>query len=200
MDTKFGEDARQKVSMDKTRKTSKRPPRRSFTPEFKAEAVRLRRIGDRSVAQVAKDLDLTETAPCEWVQRAMSTVQDGDLSVSALASAMRARGSPRGVLVHSDGCGIYGDEEYLKKLEEHGVKRSMSRKKNPWDDAVIESFFSTLRFELLGRTRFADPDEAERGISEWIERFYNLHRRYTTLGSVSPINYESAWQMRKQRT
>jgi hypothetical protein len=63
---------------------------------------------------------------------AMSTVQDGDLSVSALASAMRARGSPRGVLVHSDGGGIYGDEEYLKKLEEHGVKRSMSRKKNPW--------------------------------------------------------------------
>jgi len=131
---------------------------------------------------------------------AMSTVQDGDLSVSALASAMRARGSPRGVLVHSDGGGIYGDEDYLKKLEEHGVKRSMSRKRNPWDNAVIESFFSTLRFELLCRTRFADPDEAERGISEWIERFYNLHRRHTTLGSVSPINYELAWQMRKQRT
>jgi transposase InsO family protein len=165
--------------MDKTRKASKRRPRRSFTPEFKAEAVRLCRIGDRSVASVAKD---------------------PDLSVSALASAMRARGSPRGVLVHSDGGGIYGDEEYLKKLEEHGVKRSMSRKKNPWDNAVIESFFSTLRFELLGRTRFADPDEAERGISEWIERFYNLHRRHTTLGNVSPINYELAWQMRKQRT
>ena len=56
--------------MDKTRKTSKRRPRRSFTPEFKAEAVRLCRIGDRSVAQVAKDLDLTETALREWVQRA----------------------------------------------------------------------------------------------------------------------------------
>lgn len=131
---------------------------------------------------------------------AMSTVQDGDLSVSALASAMRARGSPRGVLVHSDGGGIYGDEECLKKLEEHGVKRSMSRKKNPWDNAVIESFFSTLRFELLGRTRFADPDEAERGISEWIERFNNLYRRHTTLGNVRPINYELAGQMRKQRT
>jgi hypothetical protein len=80
VDTKFGEDARQEVSMDKTRKTSKRRPRRSFTPEFKAEAVRLCRIGD--------------------------------LKVSALASAMRARGSPRGVLVHSDGGGIYGDEDY----------------------------------------------------------------------------------------
>ena len=98
------------------------------------------------------------------------------------------------------GKNIYGDEDYLKKLEEHGVRRSMSRKRNPWDNAVIESFFSTLRFELLGRTRFADPDEAERGIGEWIERFYNLHRRNTTLGNVSPINYELAWQMRKQRT
>ena len=79
-------------------------------------------------------------------------------------------------------------------------ERSMSGKRNLWDNAVIGSFFSTLRFELLGRTRFADPDEAKRGISEWIERFYNLHRRHTTLGSVSPINYELAWQMRKQRT
>ncbi len=113
---------------------------------------------------------------------------------------MRARGSPRGVLVHSDGGGIYGDEDYLRKLDEHGVKRSMSRKRNPCDNAVIESFFSTLRFELLCRTRFADPDEAEREISEWIERFYNLHRRHTTLGNVSPINYELAWQMRRQRT
>jgi len=155
--------------MDKTGRASKRRPRRSLTHEFKAEAVRLCRIGDRSVAYVAKD---------------------PDLSVSALASAMRARGSPRGVLVHSDGDGIYGDEDYLKKLEEHGVKRSMNSKQNPWDNAVIESFLSTLRFELLCRTGFADPDEAERGISEWIERFYNLHRRNTTIGSVSPIDYE----------
>jgi transposase len=56
--------------MDKTRKSSKRRPRRSFIPEFKAEAVRLCRIPDRSVVQVAKDLDLTETALREWVQRA----------------------------------------------------------------------------------------------------------------------------------
>jgi putative transposase len=86
------------------------------------------------------------------------------------------------------------------RIRYNGVKRSMSRKKNPWGNAVIESFFSALRFELLGRTRFADPDDAKRGISEWIERFYNLHRGHTTLGSVSPINYELARQMRKRRT
>ncbi len=120
--------------------------------------------------------------------------------MSALASAMRARGSSRGVLVHSDGGGINGDEDYLKKLEEHGVKRSMSGKRNPWDNAVIERFFCTLRFELLCRTRFAGPVEADRGISEWIERFCNLRRRHTTLGNVSPSSYELAWQVRKQRT
>ena len=80
------------------------------------------------------------------------------------------------------------------------MRRSMSWKRNPWDNAVIESFFSTLRFELLCRTHFADPNEAERGISEWIERFDNLHRRHTMPENVSPINYELALQMRKQRT
>jgi len=88
VDTKFGEDARQEVSMDKTRKTSKRRPRRSFTPEFKAEAVRLCRIGDRSVAQVAKDLDLTETALREWVQRA--DIDAGKGPAGALTSDERA--------------------------------------------------------------------------------------------------------------
>ena len=73
--------------MDKTRKTSKRRPRRSFTPEFKAEAVRLCRIGDRSVAQVAKDLDLTETALREWVQRA--DVDAGKGPAGALTSDER---------------------------------------------------------------------------------------------------------------
>jgi transposase len=88
MDTTFGEDARQEVSMDKTRKTTKRRPRRSFTPEFKAEAVRLCRIGDLSVAQVAKDLDLTETALREWVQRA--DVDAGKGPAGALTSDERA--------------------------------------------------------------------------------------------------------------
>lgn len=88
VDTMSRADTRQEVSMDKTRKTSKRRPRRSFTPEFRAEAVRLCRIGDRSVAQVAKDLDLTETALREWVQRA--DVDAGKGPAGALTSDERA--------------------------------------------------------------------------------------------------------------
>jgi putative transposase len=62
-----------------------------------------------------------------------------------------------------------------------------------WQDGYGEHINGRLRDELLCRTRFADPDEAERGISEWIERFSNLHRRHTTLGNVNPINYELPW-------
>jgi putative transposase len=69
-----------------------------------------------------------------------------------------------------------------------------------WQNGYGERINGRLRDQLLCRNRFADPDEAKRRISEWIERFYNLYRQHTTLGSVSPINYELAWQMQKQRT
>jgi transposase len=74
--------------MDKPAKTVRKRPRRTFTPEFKAEAVRLCRVGDRSIAQVAKDLDLTETALREWVQRA--GIDAGNGPAGALTSDERA--------------------------------------------------------------------------------------------------------------
>lgn len=131
---------------------------------------------------------------------AMSTGQDASLSLSALSSAIAARGVPRRVLLHSDRGGIYGESEYLRTLEALGIRRSMSRARNPWDNAVIESFFSTLRLELLDRTRFVDQEHARRVISEWIDGFYNLQRMHTTIGNKSPVQYELAWQMRKRRT
>lgn len=131
---------------------------------------------------------------------AMSTEQDGRLSLAALTSAIEARGHPKNVLIHSDRGGIYGDDEYVRKTREACMRRSMSRTKNPWDNAVIESFFSTLSFELLDRERYADTDAAQRSIAEWIDGFYNTHRRHTALGNMSPIKYEMACQMRKRRT
>jgi putative transposase len=131
---------------------------------------------------------------------AMSTEQDGKLSLAALTSALEARGNPRNVLVHSDRGGIYGDDEYVKKAKGNRLRRSMSRTRNPWDNAVIESFFSTLTHELLDRERYGDPDRAQRSIAEWIDDFYNTQRRHTALGNMSPIKYELACQMRKRRT
>jgi putative transposase len=131
---------------------------------------------------------------------AMSTEQDGRLSVAALASALEARGNPRNVVVHSDRGGIFGDRDFVRKAQEHGMRRSMSRTSNPWDNAVIESFFSTLTFELLERERYGDTDVAQRSIAEWVDDFYNTTRRHTSLGNMSPVRYELACQMRKRRT
>ncbi len=66
----------------------------------------------------------------------------------------------------------------------------MSRKGDCWDNAVVESFFSTLTAELLDRVRFATLAEARRVIGEWIESFYNIERRHSTLGYLSPIEFE----------
>jgi putative transposase len=131
---------------------------------------------------------------------AMSTEQDGKLSVAALTSALEARGNPRNVIVHSDCGGIYGDEDYVEKASAHRLRRSMSRTSNPRDNAVIESFFSTLTDELLDRERYGSPDSAQRSIAEWIDDFYNTQRKQTSLGDMSPIKYELACQMRKRRT
>ena len=131
---------------------------------------------------------------------AMSTAQDGQLGIAALASAVETRGASQGLMIHSDRGGIYGDAEYLDMLDKIGITRSMSRTSNPWDNAVIESFFSTLHFELLSRTPFENQEDAQQSITEWIHNFYNSQRRHTTIGNTSPINYELACQVRKQRT
>ena len=89
-------------------------------------------------------------------------------------------------MIHSDRGGIYGGEEYLDKIAEIGIKRSMSRTSNPWDNAVIESFFSTLHFELLTRTRLESQEDAQQSITEWIDNFYNAQRRHTTIGNTPP--------------
>ncbi len=131
---------------------------------------------------------------------AMSTEQDGKLSLAALTSAVEARGVAAGVVLHSDRGGIYGGDEYVTHLKRLGIRRSMSRTRNPWDNAVIESFFSTLRFELLDRMRFENQEDAQRAITEWIDCFYNSRRRHSTIGNISPMKYELACAMRKQRT
>ncbi len=103
-------------------------------------------------------------------------------------------------MIHSDRGGIYGGAEYLDTLDKTGIKRSMSRTSNPWDNAVIESFFSTLHFELLARTRFDNQEDAQQSITDWIDNFYNPQPRHATIGNTSPIKYELACQVRKQRT
>ncbi|MCU1281218.1 MAG: Integrase catalytic region [bacterium] len=83
-------------------------------------------------------------------------------------------------------------KEYQQRLQQHRMICSMSRKGDCWDNAVVESFFATLKVELLGDDVFADQARAQRLVFEYIETYYNRRRRHSTLGYVSPAAYERA--------
>jgi putative transposase len=84
----------------------------------------------------------------------------------------------------------YAAGAYQKRLVEHGIVCSMSRKGNCWDNAPMESFFHTLKTELVHHRDYLTRDEARRDIFEYIEVFYNRQRRHSTLGYLSPAQFE----------
>ena len=114
----------------------------------------------------------------------------GDLTVKALVSACRLRQPAPGCLHHSDQGSQYASSEYLKVLNKYGFRRSMSRKGDCYDNAVTESFFATLKLELFEGQPLMSKQETIRELYEYIELFYNRQRRHSTLGYMSPMNYE----------
>jgi putative transposase len=84
----------------------------------------------------------------------------------------------------------YASHEYRALLHAHGITPSMSRRGDCWDNAVAESFFATLEHELLTTADFHAHTEATRAIADFIDHWYNLERRHSTLGHVSPLVYE----------
>lgn len=108
----------------------------------------------------------------------------------ALKMAYHRRGRPEGVMFHSDQGSQYTSEEYEKWLRRFGMDCSMSRRGNCWDNAVVESFFSTLDAELLWGETFATHQELRQEVFEYVEVFYNRQRIHSTLGYESPENYE----------
>jgi putative transposase len=114
-----------------------------------------------------------------------------ELPLTALHMAL-ARRNPSGTLIHHTDRGCqYTSEAYTNVLERHGVRSSLSRPGNCWDNAVAESFFSTLKLDLLYRHSWPTRAAARSAIFEYIEGFYNRERRHTTLGNLSPADYES---------
>lgn len=132
-------------------------------------------------------LDLYSRAIVGW---AMSARINGQLVMDALNMAIKQRGSPKGVLVHSDQGSQYTAESYRKKLEEHDMVCSMSRKGECQDNAVAESFFHTLKEELVRDSRFTSLHEAKQEIFKYIEIYYNRQRIHSTLGYQTPFDYE----------
>jgi putative transposase len=113
-----------------------------------------------------------------------------ELALEALGMALGLRRPDRGLVHHSDqGC-QYASDAYRSELEARGIVCSMSRVGDCWDNAVAESFFATLKVELIHRRPWPTKHEAKGAIHDYIATFYNPHRRHSALGYVSPMDYE----------
>ena len=94
------------------------------------------------------------------------------------------------MLHHSDRGSQYASQEYQQLLAAHGILSSMSRSGNCWDNVVAESFFATLKIELVYQTQWRTRHEASSALFEYIELFYNRQRRHSALGYLCPIEFE----------
>ena len=117
---------------------------------------------------------------------------DQALALDALDMALRTRQPGSGLLHHSDRGVQYAATAYQEQLRKAGIVCSMSRKGDCWDNAVAESFFSTLKAELVHRMDYASRDQAWASVFDYIEAFYNPRRRHSSLGYSSPLEYEAA--------
>ena len=122
----------------------------------------------------------------------MSHRIDRQLVIDALRIAVSNRHPPPGLLHHSDRGSQYASSDYQELLNEYGMTCSMSRKGNCWDNAVMESFYRSIKTELIHHEDFQTREHARRAIFEYIEVFYNRVRRHSTLGYLSPLEYELA--------
>ena len=132
-------------------------------------------------------LDLYSRQVVGWC---MSSRLDPDLVVTALRQAVLRRNPEPGLLHHSDRDTRYSCDAYQWALTENNMVCSMSGKGNCYDNACVESFFSSLKNEFVHFERFCTRDEAQFKIFAWIETFYNRIRRHSTLGYVSPVDFE----------
>ena len=121
---------------------------------------------------------------------ALASVQDEALVEKALQMALLRRDPPHGLLHHSDRGSPYTSRNYRDVLEQKGMVVSMSRTGNCYDNAPMESFWSTLKWECLTRITFATRAMARSTIFEYVEVFYNRQRRHSSFGYLSPSTYE----------
>jgi transposase InsO family protein len=133
-------------------------------------------------------LDLFSRQVIGWALGSRLTV---DLAEVALTMALWRRKPKAGLLHHSDRGSQYAAGTYQQLLGDHGIECSMSRKGNCWDNACVESFFGTLKKELIHHRRYLTREEARQEIFEYIEVFYNRMRRHSTLGYYSPAEFEA---------
>jgi len=125
----------------------------------------------------------------------MNASMRAQLVTDALIMAIWRRGKPDALLHHSDQGSQYTSEQFQRLLVDHGIICSMSRSGNVWDNAATESFFSSLKTERAKRKTYRTRDEAKADVFDYIERFYNPKRRHSTLGYLSPMEFEMRAQL-----
>jgi len=137
---------------------------------------------------LASTIDLASRRCVGW---SMRDTLDAELVVSALKMAVAGRSPGESLIYHSDRGSQYACDDVRDELDKHGMQASMSRKGDCWDNAVAESFFATLEMELIANSLWETRAEARTAVFEFIESWYNRVRRHSTLGYLSPVEYET---------
>jgi transposase InsO family protein len=138
-------------------------------------------------AYLAVLLDLYSRRVVGW---ALRRTLSRELALGALRRALRTRGDVRGLVHHTDRGSQYASHGYRQVLAQHGLRQSMSGVGNCYDNAVAESFFASLKKELVHRHVFATRTEAYDAIADYIENFYNAERRHSAIGYATPVEHE----------
>ena len=144
---------------------------------------------DESWLYLAVIVDLFNREVVGW---AMGSKNDTALTLRALIMAQSKHKPPAGLLHHSDRGSTYTCKAYRKALKKNGMDCSMSRRANCWDNAVVESFFATLKKELIYKYHYKTRAEASTAVFEYIEVFYNRIRAHSVLNYLSPIEFREA--------
>jgi putative transposase len=139
-------------------------------------------------------LDLCSRAVVGW---AMADHMRAGLVNQALSMALCQRQPAAGLIMHTDRGSQYGADSYRQLLTQHGMQPSMSRKGNCWDNAVAESFFHTLKTELIYLEDLKTHEQAQTAVFEYIEVFYNRQRCHSATGYLAPLVYEQALKTRE---
>lgn len=122
---------------------------------------------------------------------------DRGLALDAVLMAVRRR-RPRGTVIHSDQGSQFGSDAWRRFCRSHALEPSMSRKGNCWDNAVVESFFSSLKKERIKKQIYKNRDLARVDVADYIDAFYNRTRRHSHLDGLSPEQFEGAHKVRKR--
>lgn len=136
---------------------------------------------------VAVVIDLYSRRVIGW---SMGPNANEDLTLAALQMAIELRGPKPGLLHHSDRGVHYASHRYQQLLRQHGIRASMSRPANCTDNAVVESFFSSLKNEMTLHVRYESRSQARAAVFDYVEMFYNRERQHSYLGYVSPVEFE----------